>query len=83
MILSAPLKLGNLTVTELHPVYCDNPRGRHLACMLPPVTSKALVLLTGEAYVEEWTTAMAEARIQALIDDGTVAGLIAPQSPQA
>jgi hypothetical protein len=78
MILATPVEIGNLTVSELHPAYFDNARGRHLACLLPPVTGKALVLFQGDAYVEEWTTAMAEARIQELIDAGALAQLLNP-----
>ena len=78
MTLAAPVQIGNLTVSELHPAYFDNPRGRHLACLLPPVTGKALVLFQGDAYVEEWTSAMAEARIQELVDAGALAQLLNP-----
>lgn len=78
MILAAPVQIGNLIVSELHPAYFDNPRGRHLACLLPPVTGKALILFQGDAYFEEWTSAMAEARIQELIDAGALHQLIQP-----
>jgi hypothetical protein len=78
MTLTTPIQLGNLTFSELHPVYFDNPKAKHLACILPPVTGKALVLFQGEAYVEEWTTAMAEARIQELVNAGALAQLLNP-----
>lgn len=78
MILTSPIQVGNLTVSELHPIYCDNPKDKHLACLLPPVTGKALLLFKGSNYVEEWTTALAESRIQELIDAGALAQLLNP-----
>jgi hypothetical protein len=82
MTLAAPVQIGNLTVSELHPAYFDNPRGRHLACLLPPVTGKALVLFRGDAYVEEWTSAMAEARIQELINEGVLEEVMNPKQEE-
>lgn len=79
MILTTAIHVGNLTVTELHPVYYDNPKDKHLACLLPPVTGRPLILFKGANYVEEWTSAMAEARIQELIDAGALEQLINPQ----
>lgn len=79
MILTSPIQVGNLTFTELYPVYYDNPKDKHLACLLPPATGKALLLFKGVNYVEEWTSAMAEARIQELVDAGALEQLINPQ----
>lgn len=78
MTLTTPIQVGNLTVTQLHPVYFDNPKDKHLACLLPPVTGKALILFKGANYVEEWTSSMAEARIQELIDAGALHQLLQP-----
>ena len=78
MNLTTPIQVGNLTFSELHPVYFDNPKDKHLACLLPPVTGKSLILFKGANYVEEWTSAMAEARIQELIDAGALAQLLNP-----
>jgi len=76
MTLNPPIKRGNLTFSEVKPIYFDNTQIKRLFAIFPPITGKGFVLMEGEDYKEEWTTQDAEDIIQSKIDSGEFAALL-------